>query len=766
MTHVGFAGGFAWLIVRLRWVIVLGSVAAALATSLLLPSLEDAGGLPATSLIPRDSDSLETTARAQELFPIPLAGQTAVVQRDPDGLSAAAQARVVERAIAVSVQEDRDLAGLEFALPLTNTLALAPSSRENSTTAVTFLVMRPELSLQEQDALAHRFTSKYVTDPDDALVGVTGAVPARLQEWREIVAALPWVTGAAILAIALILGVYYRAPLAPAVVLAAAGIAYLVSKHVVAWAGPHVGVTVPRDVEPVMVALVLGIVTDYAVFFLTAMRRRLLAGEGRLDAATRGTAEFLPTVITAGLIVAAGSVALVAGTLGFFRAMGPAMAGTVLISLLIAVTLIPALMAIFGRLLFWPRLERLSQLDVTTSREARAEFWRALTRMALSRPIALGVTVVCLAVLALACRGLVEINLGITAIRGLPSEAEQRKAALAASEGFAPGILSPLVVLVEGDAELPSEGLQRLGALLQKQPGVATAMGPGDEVARLVPDLLASDRAPAARYLVILDKDPHGGEAIDDFENLRERMPDLLEDAGLAGARVGFAGETAFAAETVRTVVHDLGRIGVAALLANLILLALFLRALLAPLYLLAASGLALAASLGLTALLFQETLGYGEITYFVPFAVAVLLLSLGSDYNIFVVGQIWREAEVRPLRDAVAIAAPRASGAISVAALALAGSFAALAIIPLRTFREFAFAMSVGVLLDAFLIRSVLIPALVSVFGEKSWWPAQRAVATVPVNKSTVRPETEEALVRDGLFERPAEASERRRRI
>jgi putative drug exporter of the RND superfamily len=724
-----FSRAFAWVVVRLRWVIVAAWIAAAVATSLLLPSLEDAGSLPASSLLPNDSESLDTTTRTQELFPISLTGQIAVVQRDPDGLSAAAQARVAERGLDASLREDPDLRGLELALPITNTLGLLPASREDSTTAITFLVMQPELSLREQDDLAHRFVSKHITNEDDALVGVTGAVPARLQEWNEIVSALPWVTAAAILAIAVILGLYYRAPLAPAVALAAAGIAYLVSKHVVAWAGPHVGVSVPRDVEPVIVALVLGIVTDYAVFFLTAMRGRLLAGESSVDAATHSAAEYLPTVVTAGLIVAAGSAALVAGTLDFFRATGPAMAATVVLSLLVAVTLVPALMAIFGRFLFWPSYERLADSSRMRTREARAEFWSSLTRIGVSRPVAFVITLVCLGVLVIACRGLVEINLGITAIRGLPSDAEERRAALAASEGFAPGILAPLTVLIEGTSELPQEGLERIETALERQEGVAAVVGPGDEITRRIPELVSSERAPAVRYLVVFDEDPHGGQAIDDFEKLKERMPGLVDQAGLSGVRVGFAGETAFAAETVGTIVSDLARIGVAALLANLLLLALFLRALIAPLYLLAASGLALAASLGLTALLFQEALGYGELTYFVPFAAAVLLLSLGSDYNIFVVGRIWREAEVRPLRDAVALAAPRASGAISVAALALACSFAALALIPLRTFREFAFAMSVGILLDAFLIRSVMVPALVSVFGESGWWPARRQI-------------------------------------
>jgi RND superfamily putative drug exporter len=177
----------------------------------------------------------------------------------------------------------------------------------------------------------------------------------------------------------------------------------------------------------------------------------------------------------------------------------------------------------------------------------------------------------------------------------------------------------------------------------------------------------------------------------------------------------------------VDTILHDLLRIGIAAFLVNFLLLALFLRSLVAPLYLVLCSALALAASIGLTTLVFQGLLGHDELTYHVPFAVAVLLLSLGSDYNVFVVGSIWQEAERRPLREAIAIAAPRASRAIGVAGLALALSFASLAIIELRQFREFAFAMSVGVLLDAFLVRALLIPALVSLVGERSWWPRRR---------------------------------------
>jgi putative drug exporter of the RND superfamily len=164
-----------------------------------------------------------------------------------------------------------------------------------------------------------------------------------------------------------------------------------------------------------------------------------------------------------------------------------------------------------------------------------------------------------------------------------------------------------------------------------------------------------------------------------------------------------------------------------AMLAVDLLLLMIFLRAVIAPLYLLAASVLALAASLGLTVFVFQVILGHDDVTYYVPFAAAVLLVSLGSDYNVFVVGRIWEEARRRPLRDAIAVAAPRAARAITIAAAALAGSFLLLAIVPLAQFREFAFAMAVGVLLDSFLVRSLLVPALISTFGAAGGWPGSR---------------------------------------
>ncbi|HXV56986.1 MAG TPA: MMPL family transporter [Gaiellaceae bacterium] len=722
---------FATVVVRLRWLVVAAWIAGAVAATVYLPSLQEAESVAVSDLVPPDAEAVETGERLAELFPVPVISQTAVVQRDGSGLSAEAQQRVVERALAAR-EEESD--GISFALPLLNTAGLLPGAREDSTTAITFLYFEPGTSLGEDTGTARTWAAQEIGQPDDALVGVTGTAPARLAEWERIEDGLPWVTVATILVVFLILGLNYRAPGAPIVTLLAAGLAYAVSIRAAPWIGEQTGVTVPSDVEPIMVVLLLGIVTDYSVFFLSGMRRRLQEGEGRVEAALGATGQFLPIVVTAGLIVAAGAATLLAGRLEFFRAFGPGMALTVLIGLVASITLVPALLAIAGRGLFWPSVRASDPPlppDEPGRRRRRVDSWsERLAGFAASRPVALVILAVSLAIVAVASRPLAGLELGFTAIRGLPADAEEKRAALNAGQGFAAGILAPTILLVEQEGTLDPQALARFQEDLAAQEGIAGVVGPGNEAVSEIEGFVLAADAPAARFLIVLEDDPHGGPAIDTLERLEADVPDLLAAAGLEGATTGFTGETALAAETVGTLTDDLVRIAIAALLVNFLLLCVFLRAVIAPLYLLLASALAFTATLGLTTYVFQDLLGHAELTYYVPFAVAVLLVSLGSDYNVFLVGRIWQEAEHVSVRRAIAVAAPRASRTIAVAGLALAFSFATLALIPLRQFREFAFAMGIGVLLDAFVIRSLLVPALVSVFGELSWWPGRRRAA------------------------------------
>ena len=726
------ARGFAWLIMRLRWPILLAWVAGAVAATLYLPGLGESGA-PLSGLVPDDAAAIRAQERSAELFELPLVSDTAVVQRDANGLSQEAQERSVESAAAVTT-EPATADGIAFALPVLNTGGLVPGSREEGTTAVTFLYFEPEWSSSDRLAAAHDYAEARLGSPDDHLVGVTGALPARLEEFHRIEDALPLVEGATVGLIALILALTFRSVGAPLATLFTAGIAYLVTVRGVAWIGEQAGVAVPREIEPLVVVLLLGIVTDYAIFFLAGLRARVALGEPRVEAAERSTSQYLPIVFTAGLIVAAGAAALLAGSIEFFKALGPGLALTALVGLLVSVTLIPALMGIFGRLLLWPGKHALVEEEPVDEvpaalPEPDRRTWRyRFAHLASSRPIALVIVVLVGGALLVAASGLRKTDLGFTNVLGLPADSEPRVAAEAAAEGFAAGILAPTEVILE-DSGIGSrrESLARLEELVEDRPGVAGVVGPREEPASVQPGAVVSEGGNAARIAVIFDEEPLGGPAIDRFRELEDAMPGLIRRAGVGSAEPSYAGQTALAEETVSETVSDLKRIAIAGLCVNLLLLALFLRSLVAPFFLLGASVLAVAATLGLTTYVFQDLLGYGELTYYVPFAAAVLLVALGSDYNVYVVGQVWEVASRRPLRDAIATAVPRASRTISVAGIALALSFALLAIVPLRAFRELAFTLCVGVLLDAFVVRSLLVPALIALFGSASWWPGRR---------------------------------------
>jgi RND superfamily putative drug exporter len=713
---------FASVLVRLRHVVVLAWIAGALATTGYLPGLGSGEALELGGLIPKDSPAIEAGQRSLDIFSVPLTADTAVVERDPDGLSAGAQESIVQRAVEVSTREDEG-DEIRFALPLLNTMEVFPGSEEDGTTAVTHLFFSPGTSLPAKVALAHDYADQA---GDDHYAGVTGPGPARLAQFQEIEDSLPFVEFGTVLAIALVVGLTFRSLGAPLLTLLASGVAFLVARGAIPWVGDQLGAAIPQEVEPLVVALTLGVVTDYTIFFLSACRRELAGGASRLDAARRSSTAVAPIVATAGLIVVAGTAALVVGELEFFRAFGPALALTAAVSLAVALTFVPACLALLGRWVFWPVLKPGDGGPDHESEEDEAP--RSLVaRVVTSPPLAALVALVIVAGLAAAASGIRQTELALRLGSGLPSDNEVQRAAVAADQGFAAGVLAPTIVLVEGEGVGENdEGLAGLEELIGKRPGIAGVVGPREQPLPEPQNVFVSEDGSAARIAVILQAPPLDSEAIKADDALSADLPALLRESGLDGADAALTGQTAIASDTVEAILDSSALVGAVVLALNFVLLAIFLRALVAPLFLLAASLLSVTATLGLTTYFFMGLLGQSDITYYVPFAAGVLLVSLGSDYNVFVTGRIWQEAGRRPLREAIAFAAPRASRAISVAGIALAASFGVLAVVPIDGFREFAFMMGVGILLETFVVRPILIPALITLFGDLAAWPGR----------------------------------------
>ncbi len=723
----------AWLVTGpLRYVVPPLWIAVAVAATLYLPSVSSGPGAIG-DLTPRNAAAIRAEREAARLFAIPVLSRMVVVQRDPGGLPLEAQEQTIAAALAVDQGTVTPPRGLLGALPILNAPGMARVGRVPATTAITLLFFDPATSWGTREASAAEYARAYLDAPGSSVVGVTGAVPARLAQGREIRDRLELVAIATVIVIALIVGLTFRAVGAPLITLAAGIIAYLVAIRVAAWVGGQFGVSAPAELQPLMVVLLLGIVTDYSIFYLSGFRNRLAAGVPRSTAVRQTTAEFTPVIVTAGLLVAAGVLALLVARLGFMRALGPGMALAVVIGLIVAVTLVPALLAVFGRLVFWPRVPIAPADAGGGSPDTRARsLSRRLTHLSTNRVVAAAIILFCVAVLVAASSGLTHLRVGFNLISVLPSSAEVKQAADAAEKGFSKGILSPTEVIVKQPGiGRDTSKLTALEQAIAGLPGVAQVLGPREltflaESGVVLPPIAVSQDGSAARYLVVFDVDPLGSEGIARYDGLRAAMPTLLSVVGIGGASVLYAGDTALAEESVKLTMADLIRVALAVFVVDFLLLVLFLRALLAPLYLAAASMLALTATLGVASYVFVVLLDTGSLTYYVPLAAAVLLVSLGSDYNVFLVGRIWEEASVRPWRPAIEDAVPRVRRAISVAALALAASFALLAIVGLRSFRELAFLLCFGVLVDAFFVRSLLVPALVVVFGRAGAWPGR----------------------------------------
>ncbi len=638
-------------------------------------------------------------------------------------MSPFAQAKAVTRARAVGDGEYADIKPIVAAVPVTNSLELFPGSRENGTTVITLLFTEPEAGFGTQLAAAKRFVAGHFEEGEH-VVGVTGSIPARVQQTEILTSSLPLLELATISAVLLIVAIAFRSLVAPLVTLTVAGAAILLTLHIGGAAASSLGIVVPAETQPLLIALLVGVVTDYVVLYLSATRSLLASGEDRLAAAERATARFTPIIATAGATAAAGTGALIVADSPAFRAFGPGMALAVFIGMMVAVTLVPALLAILGSIALWPgrRAPADDGSDGRPSRSAR-RWARSLTNPV----VATFVLVLCIAGLVAAAAPVRHINLGLSLIPSLPAGDPVRQAAEQAETGFADGILAPTELLVQGSGVASKqEELSQLQRSLAGEPGVAGVLGPAQGVIPEARKLFQATDGSAVRYLLILSDKPHGARAVDTLTRLQGELPQLLAGAGLAGARAGLGGDTAIAKAIVDQTVSDLGRIAAAALAVNLLFLVLFLRALVAPLLLLASSVLAIAATLGLTTLVFQDLLGGDGLTFYVPFAAAVLLLALGSDYNIFGVGHAWKEAEVRPLREALAVTIPHSARAIRIAGFTLAVSFGLLVLVPLRPFWELAFALSAGILIDTLIVRSLLVPSLLTLVGSRSEWPGR----------------------------------------
>lgn len=742
---------YAAVLVWLRWLVLAGCLAGVAAAYLLLPALTPSTTSRLLSLVPRNSQPVRTEVAALREFHLPLLSRTLIVVRNADRLSPVEQAGIVDLAVRLDrhtlshtpkVPGAGQIAG---ALPVLNTLGLFPSSHERGTTALLYLYFPLNVSVTKQVDQATALAHRYLPSKGGTFVGVTGITAAQLSQNKLVTGALPWVEIGALLVIAVVVGAMFRCLGAPLAALATAGLAYEIATRLIAWSSQRYGFVVPGELEPLVTVLVAGVCTDYSIFFLSAYRDRLREVEDARTAARQAIAGVTPIVLVAGLSVAAGTATLRIARLSLFGELGPGMAISVAVCALTALIFLPAVLACAGRAVFWPGVRPNPAARAAARprplRRLRVGFVRLLTK---HRPIAAVALLVTVAALGAGAFELTHISVGTDLLADLPSSSTPAKAADQARKGFVAGAVAPTEILLRGPhLNTHRTELAGLQHELSGQPHVAAVVGPADVPLTAGHNVLLAASGGAARYVVVLDERPYGAGAIATVHSLQRQLPQLLARAGLSGVRADLTGDTALSATITAASNSDLIRVGLLAVAVLLFILIVYLRALLTPVLLMAATVLSVSATLGITAWLFETVAGVPGLTFYVPFAAAVLLLSFGSDYNVFLVGRIWQGAEEVPFRQRIIDGSAQAGGAITTAGVTLSLSFALLAIVPLGAFREFAFAMVLGVVLDTFLVRSMIVPAVLSMLGPNAAWPSRRLRAGPPrsVEPATATP-------------------------
>ncbi len=704
-----------WVLVRLRVAVVLFWAVVALAAYLYLPPLGDNTTSSVADVVPESTPAGKAQLQGKALSG-PVEAPAILVYSNPEGFTEADLERItgglrrlneelgqryrLQRAVPLSVKDPLDPTQVDRRLLDRQTLpVLLYFERGTRLTEIAAGVQEIREDLESSGPLR---------------TGVTGVRLVQYDTKVAIEGNLGLVTVATALAIFLVVALTYRSVVAPLVPLTSIGLATFLTLRLLGWIASEWGLSVPSQIEPIIVVLLFGVGTDYALFLLSRTREAQEEGTGRVEAARFGVEKIGGVLLSSAAVLIAAFVLLVFAQLGLYRTLGPALALALCLVFIVTLTLVPALLAVLGPAAFGER----------RSVRGRTPPWRTLLR----HP-GLVAGALC-AGLMLAASGVLGLRVGFDQLENLPESAPSVRGYGELTEEFPGGILAPVNVLVRGeDLDERDKELLRLQNGLQGElldaGGSAITIGP--QYAGRFPgiEFVTSDGS-AARVLLVLRGPPFSPAALDQVQHLQNELPTVLERADLVDATGVVGGQTALAAAARDTSEADLKRVAPLIFAFSYVVLALLLRTLVAPIYLLVSTALSFGATVGVCAVLFQNILGQGGMVYYVPFTLFLLLVALGTDYNIFIMAAIREESERRPLREAVPAALARTGPTINAAGLALAASFILLALIPLQDFFQVGTAVALGVLLDAFLIRTLLVPALVYLVGPAGFWPAK----------------------------------------
>ncbi len=757
MAFVGtFFTAVGRLTVRFRWAILLAWIIGMVAAMALLPSLGSVTQGDNTSFLPASAPSQRAAQLASPLQGAALTAVTVVVARSGGTLTSADQADIGRLAVAL---------GRVSQVVSARDAGQSADGQAEQLTVLASLAQSGGLAATQQAHLVTGLRSVIRSNarPAGLEAHLAGAVATRVDNNAISTKTGGQVQWFSIIFVIALLVAVFRSALAPLIAVLPAVVVVLVAERLTAEAAVH-GLSVSQIASLLLIVLVLGAGTDYALFLMFRVREEMRAGLACHEAIVTSVGRVGETItFSAGILIAA-LLSLAIASFSLYSGLAAPLAIAIALMLAAGLTLLPALLAIVGPVAFWP-----SSVQPGTGRPG---WWGPVCARIVRRPVATLVGgLLVFGALAVASAGYLAAGFG-GAVTGPPGSDSARGDALA-TEHFPQTTVNPTVLVLR--LRRPVWGAAGPVAAAERQlaadPQFSAVSGPFDangtaltaaQYAALYaaygpPRGLASataavPRAQLAAYQAYRASGSYvsaDGETISFATSLAAGNPtttaaaraipavraDAARAAEAAGASAsGVTGQAAFTFDVAQLSDSDLRTVIPIAIAVIAILLALVMRSLIAPLYLIVSVVLSYFSALGLTVLVFMRAAGQPGLTFILPFLLFMFLLALGEDYNVLVMMRIREEAHRLPLREAVSRALNVTGTTVTSAGLVLAGTFGVLAVVGsgsagmqnVRTIVDVGVGLALGILMDTFLVRTLLVPSAAVLVGRWNWWPSR----------------------------------------
>ncbi|WP_370017121.1 MMPL family transporter [Peribacillus sp. B2I2] len=712
-----------------RWVVIALWIIAAILLTFTLPAVNDRTTNNAADL-PEDSASVVADELIKKEFPKSSGLPALLTWHREGGLT---EADLAEIQYLSKELTDNPLSQQSFLPPLHEIPlpALQGSVSEDGTTFVhpLFFKEKTETAILEKNLESINETVsecigsdpfKVPTDSGELSLRVTGPVGISVDATGLFSGADFKLLLATVILVLVVLLLIYRSPLLAIIPLIGVGFAYIVTSPILGFMADHGWITVDSQAISIMTVLLFGAGTDYCLFLISHYRSELRNHESKRKAMIAAFKDSSGAIAMSGLTIVISLLTLLVAKYGAYHRFAVPFSLSILIMMLAALTLVPALLSVFGRASFFPIVPRTPEMEEARAKKKGKEVKKHKESGRIGNWIGTIVTtkpwtviLTCLIIFSVLAGYSSQIKYSYDILSSFPEDMNSSEGYSVISDSYSPGELAPATVVVDTDGE---------------DIDLASALKGMNIVENVADPVTSKSNKDLQSYEVTFNINPYNIEAIDSIPEIRTMAEKELKAANISSVdeKVWIGGQTATQFDKRDTVKADeFMIIPIIIVLISLLLLA-YLRSVTAMVYLMGTVILSFFAAMGLGWIILHYFMGVDAIEGTIPLYSFVFLVALGEDYNIFMVSSIWRKKKTMPIKQAIRKGVAETSGVITSAGIILAATFSVLATLPIQVLVQFGLITALGVLMDTFIVRPFLVPAITSLLGRHAFWPSK----------------------------------------